>query len=619
MSALIGRGGVLSVSAIGAGVVLGRGPATQLRTPTVSRHHFEISPRSDTTLLFKQLGNNASSVNGRAVEAGEVVILRDGDLVAFLATQPEVGYTVSIAKRSPEPDEISFDKLQSAEEQRSKPPQEIIQSPGPAQKFLPPSIQSVVQSLASAQPVGLPRNAEPADLASISLPALPPLKSSPKPVRKFPPLAPPAAYRSASTSPLSSPTARSPSKLKAATAATTFQRTSIPAHFALIGSKHVSPAPQHVPVEPSAAPAARNEIQDRGSVSAVTLSAPVAASPTEPQQMSTEQDQALPDQTTATSSTALNLANLRRTKDFGDSRSPLVESAVRVRTPDLPSVESDLVVMFESPAKLKSAEPAFMPLVPSTAADPLTEFASPVKRKRDPEPVVEQLAKRTAPPFAEAAQRDFLGSPSRPTPSATSHGGGLWRDALRDIIRNPARHRSEIILETPFAVVIKDKFPKARFHFLVLPKLMIDDIYALRQEHLPTLKAMQEAAALVIKSSLKESPRSEFKTGFHAKPSMAHLHMHAISQDFDSAAMNKKKHWNSFTTPFFVGSKGVYDRVKELGAYPRASGEKELDDLLQRDLRCHKCPTKFKTIPSLKEHLLQRHPFPGSAEPEPVP
>ena len=34
------------------------------------------------------------------------------------------------------------------------------------------------------------------------------------------------------------------------------------------------------------------------------------------------------------------------------------------------------------------------------------------------------------------------------------------------------------------------------------------------------------------------------------------LHMHVISQDFDSPSLKTKKHWNSFTTEYFVDSHG---------------------------------------------------------------
>lgn len=38
------------------------------------------------------------------------------------------------------------------------------------------------------------------------------------------------------------------------------------------------------------------------------------------------------------------------------------------------------------------------------------------------------------------------------------------------------------------------------------------------------------------------------RCGYHAIPSLQPLHIHIISQDFDSPALKKKQHWNSFTT-----------------------------------------------------------------------
>lgn len=34
------------------------------------------------------------------------------------------------------------------------------------------------------------------------------------------------------------------------------------------------------------------------------------------------------------------------------------------------------------------------------------------------------------------------------------------------------------------------------------------------------------------------------------------VHLHVISQDFDSPCLKNKKHWNSFTTEYFIESHG---------------------------------------------------------------
>lgn len=40
--------------------------------------------------------------------------------------------------------------------------------------------------------------------------------------------------------------------------------------------------------------------------------------------------------------------------------------------------------------------------------------------------------------------------------------------------------------------------------------------------------------------------------GFHADPTMAQLHMHVVSDDFRGFGLKTAKHWNSFTTSFFI-------------------------------------------------------------------
>lgn len=38
--------------------------------------------------------------------------------------------------------------------------------------------------------------------------------------------------------------------------------------------------------------------------------------------------------------------------------------------------------------------------------------------------------------------------------------------------------------------------------------------------------------------------------------STSHVHLHVISQDFDSPCLKNKKHWNSFNTEYFIESRG---------------------------------------------------------------
>ncbi len=83
---------------------------------------------------------------------------------------------------------------------------------------------------------------------------------------------------------------------------------------------------------------------------------------------------------------------------------------------------------------------------------------------------------------------------------------------------------------------------------------------------------------------------------------MSQLHLHVISQDLDSPALKTKKHWNSFTTAYFLPSSTVLQQLRREGAVAMMDPE-EAKRLLNTDLKCHKCSFKPKNMPQLKTHL----------------
>ena len=82
-------------------------------------------------------------------------------------------------------------------------------------------------------------------------------------------------------------------------------------------------------------------------------------------------------------------------------------------------------------------------------------------------------------------------------------------------------------------------------------------------------------------------------------PSMRQLHLHVISQDFNSKHLKNKKHWNSFNTDFFRDSVDVIDEVSNNGKAALRHDEK----LLSMELRCHRCRSAHPNIPRLKSHI----------------
>ena len=135
-----------------------------------------------------------------------------------------------------------------------------------------------------------------------------------------------------------------------------------------------------------------------------------------------------------------------------------------------------------------------------------------------------------------------------------------------------------------------------------MPIEKLQTLYDFRRKHIPLVEAMIAKA----KEKLTEvNPNIIFKMGFHAFPSMAQVHMHVISQDFDSICLKNKKHWNSFNTDYFVSSDIVLNLLNEKGSCSSVqnTNEKGKKELLSRDLQCNQCDFKPKNMPDLKKHL----------------
>jgi len=171
---------------------------------------------------------------------------------------------------------------------------------------------------------------------------------------------------------------------------------------------------------------------------------------------------------------------------------------------------------------------------------------------------------------------------------------GPWSLGLKQSMSDPQL----VVDDDDRVVVIKDKYPKARFHFLVLPKDNIPNLKSLTKDHLPLLRYMSEKGKEV---ASKASTSATFRLGYHAVPSMSGLHLHVISDDFNSTCLKTKKHWNSFTTSYFVPSSEVISLLQEKGEvnYNRETYMKLLDS----PLRCHVCKNEMATMPALKEHI----------------
>lgn len=217
--------------------------------------------------------------------------------------------------------------------------------------------------------------------------------------------------------------------------------------------------------------------------------------------------------------------------------------------------------------------------------------------KRPREPASEDRDGKREAQSIEAARK------TETVPVSVSHGEatkgsesvGHWSQGLKASMQDPKMQ----VYKDDKVVVIKDKYPKARYHWLVLPWQSISSLKALREEHCDLVKHMHRVADQMIQQC-PDANSIRFRTGYHAIPSMSHVHLHVISQDFDSPCLKNKKHWNSFTTDYFIESQDVIEMLETNGKVVVKEGTSEL---LKLPLRCHVCRRELSTIPALKEHL----------------
>lgn len=208
-------------------------------------------------------------------------------------------------------------------------------------------------------------------------------------------------------------------------------------------------------------------------------------------------------------------------------------------------------------------------------------------------------------------------------------------------------------------VIIRDAFPKSLRHYLILPRLpslthlhpldafttLVPEAYEMMRHYVERAKSMMIDSLVdegYLPNHQKDTFRNEFiRAGVHSIPSMANLHIHVISQDFVLPSMKNKKHYNSFTTAFFVDFDALAPE-EDVGVEPESdtdesqnepfwsdeelparTGHERRPDQLERlirntPLRCTSCGAQFGLrFSQLKLHLATEYntKYPGKACP----
>ena len=218
--------------------------------------------------------------------------------------------------------------------------------------------------------------------------------------------------------------------------------------------------------------------------------------------------------------------------------------------------------------------------------------------------------------------------------SSSQHLSKPGRNGLGLYLQKPASFPSDVVVyHNPSFVVVRDMYPKASVHLLLLPRTTerntLHPFFAFQDEALLAATKVEaqkvrilvgeELRRLFGKVSVAERVRreaiasgvegemppgrdwaSDVMVGVHAGPSMNHLHVHILSRDMVSPCLRHRKHYNSFKTNFFV-------RLEELPldeSDPRWRPDR--GGGLREELRCWRCGKGFENkFERLKKHLAE--------------
>ncbi|KAJ5616883.1 hypothetical protein N7537_001997 [Penicillium hordei] len=209
------------------------------------------------------------------------------------------------------------------------------------------------------------------------------------------------------------------------------------------------------------------------------------------------------------------------------------------------------------------------------------------------------------------------------------------RDGLGAYIAKPETYTPDVVVyHNDDFVAIHDMFPKSSLHLLLLPcdqtKTRMHPFDAFEDaEFLEKVKTetrtLRKLAAGELrrkygKDSAQEQTRQaalsadpppdelpqgrdweqDIVVGVHAVPSMNHLHVHVLSVDRYSERLKHRKHYNSFSTPFFVPIEDFPLAEDDVRRNPTKEG------YLKRDFTCWRCGREFgNRFAELKQHLEQ--------------
>jgi len=203
-----------------------------------------------------------------------------------------------------------------------------------------------------------------------------------------------------------------------------------------------------------------------------------------------------------------------------------------------------------------------------------------------------------------ASSRQHSAKRRRKSSTISPDGLGIYLD-------DPSKCSNVVQFDDDF-VIIKDLYPKATVHLLILPRDLTKCVeHPLRafQDDEFLNRCRNEAskwrlyAAQLLKDAICPNNdgqddydwESNILIGIHARPSMEHLHIHVVSRDLHSDCMQEKTNYTSFTTPFFVPLEDFPLDEDEIAG--------RLSAIRQPVMTCQRCDETFTSFANLKKHL----------------
>lgn len=154
---------------------------------------------------------------------------------------------------------------------------------------------------------------------------------------------------------------------------------------------------------------------------------------------------------------------------------------------------------------------------------------------------------------------------------------------------------------TSQSIAIRDLHPKARVHFLVLPRKEIDTLHELTIGDVELLEDMYQLGIRVIKDMGLD--KAHFNFGYHLKPHMKRLHLHVISNDYDSPSLKRRHHWTIFNSEIFRSHEAVLEELKLHGKILERT-DAYIQSLREGPLKCNVCIFQTDHLYIMKKHII---------------